>query len=703
MAKSMLEQFGLDLTAKAKKGSIDPVIGREKEISRALTILSRRRKNNPVFVGLAGAGKTALAEGLALRIAAGTVRRSLKNKRIISIEMGQMVAGTTYRGEFEKRIQDLLKEVQEAGDIILFVDEIHTVMGAGSASGSLDASNMFKGALARGELQLMGATTFDEWKKHIEKDKAVVRRLQVVQVPPSTVEETLQILAGLKGHYEKHHNVTFSADVIEFLVKQADRYIHTNVFPDKAIDLLDEAGAIVGQRMDANEVEAKAKLMAARVAEGKTEQDAFIKLLLNGEVLCTHRVEPGKSYPLEPSLYPGHTLDPNAQLTLRIIYNDVVYSSQDGIGVNGWKVNMPSLKSLEAKWDSVTFMREPVAVSREDIAGIISSITGIEVGAMTEEDGKALLGMEDALHKRVVGQDAAVKAISKAVRRARVGLKDPNRPIGSFLFLGPTGVGKTEVARALAAHLLGSEKMMLRFDMSEYSEQHSVARLIGAPPGYVGFDDGGALTEAVRRTPYCVVLFDEIEKAHPKVWNVLLQILEDGRLTDGQGTLVDFKNVIVIMTSNIGAKNIVQKIRQSSLDFTETTAPAAKDEEIKNDVLRDLKKVMSPELINRIDNVIVFLQLIKEQVRLIIDNLTRTLQAVALENGFEIEITDAAKDYLIEHGGFDPEYGARPMRRAIQSMLEDTLTDDILSARFGKGDKVRTVVRQGKLSWQKVG
>ena len=698
----MLEQFGTDLTAKAKKGSIDPVIGREKEISRALTILSRRRKNNPVFVGLAGAGKTALAEGLALRIAAGTVRRNLKNKRIISIEMGQMVAGTTNRGEFEKRIQDLLKEVQEAGNIILFVDEIHTVMGAGSVSGSLDASNMFKGALARGELQLMGATTFDEWKKHIEIDKAVVRRLQVVQVPPSTVEETLQILAGLKGHYEKHHNVTFSADVLEFLVKQADRFIHTNVFPDKAIDLLDEAGAIVGQRMDADEVELRNKLMAARVAEGKTEQDLFIKMLLNGEELCTHRVEPATNYPLTPELYPEHIVDQSALLTLRIIYNDVLYSSQDGIGVHGWSVNVPALKKLDAKWDSVTFMREPVAVSREDIASIISSLTGIEVGAMSEEDGKALLGMEDALHKRVVGQNAAVKAISKAVRRARVGLKDPNRPIGSFLFLGPTGVGKTEVAKALAAHLFGSDKLMTRFDMSEYGEQHAVARLIGAPPGYVGYDQGGALTEAVRRKPYQVILFDEIEKAHPKVWNVLLQILDDGRLTDGQGSEVDFKNVIIIMTSNIGAKNNVQKLRQSSLDFAASSPQAVKDEEIRNDVMRDLKKVMSPELINRIDNVIVFLQLVKEQVRLIIDNLTRTLHAVANENGFELEITDEAKDHLIEHGGFDPEYGARPMRRAVQSMLEDSLTDDLLLKRFGKGDKARTVIKDGEIGWEKV-
>ncbi len=653
----MLDQYASDLTAKARKGGIDPVIGRQTEIARAVTILCRRRKNNPVFVGFAGAGKTAVAEGIALRIASGDVPRKLRQKRIMAVEMGQMVAGTQFRGEFEKRIQDLIKEVKECGDVILFIDEIHTVMGAGSSSDSaLDASNMFKGALSRGELQLLGATTFDEWRKHIEKDKAVVRRLQQVQVPPSTVAETVEILQGLKSNYEKHHNVSFSDDVIQYMVKVADRYIHTNVFPDKAIDLMDEAGAIVCKRAEElpPEVEElKKKISALREAAHLAESDEKAEL-------CAELNE------------------------LRIKAEE-------------------QLCHIEREYEKGFPNRKAEPVTRQDIASIIKSLTGVDVSSMSEDNARAMLDMENQLHKRVVGQKEAVKAICKAVRRARVGLKDPNRPIGSFLFLGPTGVGKTEVARALAAHLLGSEKMMLRFDMSEYSEQHSVARLIGAPPGYVGFDDGGALTEAVRRTPYCVVLFDEIEKAHPKVWNVLLQILEDGRLTDGQGTLVDFKNVIVIMTSNIGAKNIVQKIRQSSLDFTETTAPAAKDEEIKNDVLRDLKKVMSPELINRIDNVIVFLQLIKEQVRLIIDNLTRTLQAVALENGFEIEITDAAKDYLIEHGGFDPEYGARPMRRAIQSMLEDTLTDDILSARFGKGDKVRTVVRQGKLSWQKVG
>ena len=651
----MIDQFGQDLVAKARKGKVDPVIGREKEIDRALTILSRRRKNNPVFVGFAGAGKTALAEGVALRIASGNVRRNLKNKRIISIEMGQMVAGTKYRGEFDERIQNLLKEVKECGDVILFVDEVHTIMGAGSASGSLDASNMFKGALSRGKLQLMGATTFDEWKKHIEKDKAVVRRFQVVQVPPSTPEETIQILAGLKGHYEKHHNVTYSDDVIAFMVKQADRFIHTNVFPDKAIDLLDEAGAIVGKRADQLPPEVEA--LKARIASFKAA---------------------------------GELAEKNQQTQLATEMYELRIKEEEALAhlVNDFETNVDS--------------RPAVEVTREDIAGIISAITGIDIGAMSEEDGKALLGMEDAIHKRVVGQSAAVKALSKAVRRARVGLKDPNRPIGSFLFLGPTGVGKTEVAKALASHLFGSDELMTRIDMSEYSEQHAVARLIGAPPGYVGYDQGGALTEAVRRKPYQVILLDEIEKAHPKVWNVLLQVLDAGRLTDGQGVEVDFKNVIIIMTSNIGAKNIVQKIRKSSLDFEVATPQATKDEEIRNDVLRDLKKVMSPELINRIDNVIVFLQLVREQVRSIIDNLTRTLRSVAKENGFELEITEDVKDFLIDNGGFDPEYGARPMRRAVQNHLEDSLTDDLLLKRFSKGDKVRCVVSKGEVVWEKV-
>jgi ATP-dependent Clp protease ATP-binding subunit ClpC len=658
MTYPTLQEFGVDQTERARKGLLDPVIGREKEIGRAINILGRRRKNNPVFIGLAGVGKTALAEGLAQRITSGDVPKSLRDKCIVSLDLGRLVAGTKYRGQFEERIKLLLEEVLKAGNIILFIDELHTLIGAGSAEGSLDAANMFKGALSRGELQVVGATTLDEYKKHIEKDRALVRRFQDVVVDPATVSETTDILFGLRRHYEKHHNVFYTDETICQIAVLADRYIQTSALPDKAIDLLDEAGSTVRQRNESLPPEAltiRSELIKLRVAIEQAEH--------------------------------ANKTDAARQLEAQFAEMEA------------------KLAVLREETDRRIAAATSYQVTTDDIAAVVHAITGTPVSSLNGDEEAKLLAMEVEMHKRIVGQKAAVTALSRKFRRARVGFSDPKRPIGSFIFLGPTGVGKTEVARALAACKYNSEKHIIRIDMSEYMEKHSVSKLIGAPPGYVGYEEGGQLTERVKRKPYSVVLLDEIEKAHPDVWNILLQVLDDGHLTDGLGITVDFKNRIIIMTSNIGAKNIVQKIKNSPLDFESSEesvhSHANRQKDISNDVMRDLKRAMNPELINRVDEIIVFEQLTKEDVRQIIDFQTATLRKVATEKQLEVVITDEGKDYLISHGGYDPEYGARPMRRAIEKYLENPLTDDILEHKFGAGDKVKTVVNDDKLTFEK--
>jgi ATP-dependent Clp protease ATP-binding subunit ClpC len=659
MTYPTLQEFGVDQTERARKGLLDPVIGREKEIGRAINILGRRRKNNPVFIGLAGVGKTALAEGLAQRITTGDVPKSLRDKCIVSVELGKLVAGTKYRGQFEERVKSLLEEVTKAGNIILFIDELHTLIGAGSAEGSLDAANMFKGALSRGELQVVGATTLDEYRKHIEKDRALVRRFQDVIVDPATVAETTDILFGLRRHYEKHHNVFYTDETICQIAILADRYIQTSALPDKAIDLLDEAGSTVKQRNESLPPEAltiRAELVKLRVAIEKAE----------------HANKTDAAHQLEAQF---------AEMEAK-------------------------LAVLREETDRRIAAATAYQVTTDDIAAVVHAITGIPVSSMSGDEEAELLNMEVEMHKRIVGQKAAVAALSRKFRRARVGFSDPKRPIGSFIFLGPTGVGKTEVARVLAAYKYKSETNMIRIDMSEYMEKHSVSKLIGAPPGYVGYDEGGQLTERVKRNPYSLILLDEIEKAHPDVWNILLQVLDDGHLTDGHGNKVDFKNTIIIMTSNIGAKNIGQKIKNSPLDFESPEesvhAYANRQKEISNDVMRDLKRAMNPELINRVDEIIVFEQLTKEDIRQIIDFQSARLHKVAAEKKIEVEVTDEGKDYLISHGGYDPEYGARPMRRAIEKHLENPLTDAILEHKFAAGDKVKTVVTDDKLTFEKV-
>ena len=649
--ESMLSQFGRDLTKLAKDGKIDPVIGRQKEIERVIQILSRRTKNNPCLIGEPGVGKTAIAEGPALKIVSGEVPELLKDKKIYSLDLTGMVAGTKYRGDFEERIKKVIDEVKNAKDVILFIDEVHTLIGAGSAEGAADAANILKPSLARGELQIIGATTIEEYRKHIEKDAALERRFQPVMVDEPSQEEAIEILKGIKDKYEAHHKVKITDEAIESAVKLSTRYIGDRYLPDKAIDLIDEAASRVRLRSytapsDLKELEDKKKSVEAEKLSAVNAQEFERAAALRDE---------------------ERKLD-------------------------------KEIKDKKENWHDMAGKSHD-EVTPADIADIVSSWTGVPVTQLSTEESDRLLHMEDELHRRIVGQDEAVEAVSRAIRRGRVGLKDPKKPIGSFIFLGPTGVGKTELCKALAAAMFGDENAMIRLDMSEYMEKHTVSRLIGSPPGYVGYDEGGQLTEKVRRKPYSVVLFDEIEKAHPDVFNMLLQILDDGVLTDGQGRRVDFKNCIIIMTSNVGAKLISQK--QKAFGFAAGAKELEQNEkEIKDAVMGELRNTFRPEFLNRVDDIIVFQRLTKENIKEIASRLLAVLQKRVEDMGIEVTFSDEAVSKIAD-AGFDDVYGARPLKRAIQSRIEDALSEEMLKGNVKKGGKYICNVKDDKFVFDK--
>ena len=641
-----LNQFGEDLTKKAEEGKLDPVVGRKEEIQRVIQILSRRTKNNPCLIGEPGVGKTAVVEGLAQKIVAGDIPEILKDKRVVTLDISGMVAGAKYRGDFEERIKKALNEVKKAGDVILFIDEIHTIVGAGAADGAIDAANILKPLLARGEIQLIGATTLNEYRKYIEKDSALERRFSPVNVKEPTPSDTIEILNGLRDKYEAHHNVKITKEAIEAAVKLSVRYINDRFLPDKAIDLIDEASS------------------RARI-KTYTEPENLKELQTKIEEIEKDKEEAVRSQKFEKA---ASLRDKEKELKEK-------YEKE------------------EQKWKNKN-TKQVTNITEENIAEVISTWTGIPVYKITENENERLKNLEKELHKRVVGQNEAVDAVAKAIKRGRVGLKDPNRPIGSFLFLGPTGVGKTELSKALAQCLFGDESSMIRIDMSEYMEPHSVSKLIGSPPGYVGFEEGGQLTEKIRRKPYAVILFDEIEKAHPDVMNMLLQILEDGRLTDCQGRTVNFKNTVIIMTSNLGARVITDK---KSLGFSnnEKQEDSQKDyEETKKEVMQILKKELRPEFINRIDEIIVFHKLNDEEIRKIVDIMIAEVERRLKEQNIEIEVDDSVKD-LIAKTGVDKAFGARPLRRTIQNLLEDKLAEEILDGNIQK-NKVTKITTKDK-------
>jgi len=635
-----LDQLGIDLTAAARAGKLDPVIGRTNEIERIIQILSRRTKNNPALIGEPGVGKTAIVEGLAHRIVSGDVPETLEGKRLVTLDMGAVVAGTKYRGEFEERLKKVVDEIKGAGNCILFIDEFHTIVGAGAAEGAVDAANILKPSLARGELQCIGATTLDDYRKYVERDPALERRFQPVLVEEPSTEETLEILRGIKGRYEEHHRLEISEEALKQAANLAARYIPDRFLPDKAIDLIDEASSRVRIKHGTTPL----PLKEARQIEDNVRKD-------KNAALATQQYE-----------YAAELRERELEIEEKI-------------------------RRLEAEWREEREKEKPV-VSAEDIAQVVSMWTGIPVVQLASDEVSRLLNMEEALHKRIVGQDEAIISISKAVRRARAGLKDPRRPIGNFIFLGPTGVGKTELVRALADFMFGSEDTLIRLDMSEFMEKHTVSRLVGAPPGYVGFDEGGQLTEAVRRKSYCCILLDEIEKAHPDVFNILLQIFDDGHLTDAKGRRVDFRNSIIVMTSNVGA----QLIRKgSTIGFTSRGDEAKTREEsyerMKDKLLGEVKKTFSPEFLNRVDGIVVFHPLTKEDIRKIVDLMLSVVSKQLAEKDMKLEVTDAAKDFLGQKG-YDEVYGARPLRRVIQNMVEDKLSEDLLRGEFRPGDTI---------------
>ena len=628
-SSKLLDQFGRNLTKLAADGKLDPVIGRETEIERIMQILSRRTKNNPVLLGEPGVGKTAVVEGLAARITNGEVPELLKNKQIYTLDLAALVAGSKYRGEFEERLKKVMKEITQRGDIILFIDELHNLVGAGAAEGAIDAASILKPALARGELQTIGATTLDEYRKYLERDSALERRFQQIKVDQPSQEETVKILEGLRERYEQHHHVKITDDALEAAAELADRYISDRFLPDKAIDLIDEAAS---------------RLRIKSMTQPPVYRD------LEEEIETTRR-EKEAAIEAQEFEKAANLRDQERKLTNR-------------------------KKELEHEWSSGEGGERP-EVGEDEIADIVAMWTGIPVFKLTEAESKKLIRMEDELHKRVIGQEMAITAVSKAIRRSRAGIKDPKRPAGSFIFLGPSGVGKTELARTLAEFLFGDEEAMVRIDMSEYMEKHAVSRLVGSPPGYIGYDEGGQLTEAVRRKPYSVLLLDEIEKAHPDVFNILLQILEDGRLTDAQGRTVDFRNAIVIMTSNIGAADIA---RNTPLGFAVSDDETGVSyEDMKSRIMGDLKKVFRPEFLNRIDEVIVFHKLAKAEIKEIVDLMVSRVRAQVAEHELQLDLSEDAKDLLVDKG-WDPAMGARPLRRAIQRYVEDPLADEVLKA-----------------------
>lgn len=633
-----LDEFGANLTNLATEGKLDPVVGRQKEIERVIQILGRRTKNNPVLIGEPGVGKTAIAEGLAQRIANGDIPDILEEKRVVTLDIGLLVAGTKYRGEFEERLKKIMDEIRQASNVILVIDEVHTLIGAGAAEGAIDAANILKPALARGELQCIGATTLDEYRKHIERDAALERRFQPVMVGEPSVEETIEILYGLRERYEQHHKLSILDESLEAAAKLSDRYISDRYLPDKAIDLIDEAGSRV-------------RLINSQLPPAAKELDKELRKILKDKDDAVRSQDFDKA---------GELRDREMEIKSEI------------------KAIAQNKKTSEENHE------DSPNVTEEDIAHIVASWTGVPVSKLTESESEKLMHMEDTLHQRLIGQEEAVRAISRAIRRARVGLKNPNRPIASFIFSGPTGVGKTELTKALATYFFGAEEAMIRLDMSEYMERHTVSKLIGSPPGYVGYNEGGQLTEAVRRRPYTVVLFDEIEKAHPDVFNMLLQILEDGRLTDAKGRTVDFKNTLLIMTSNIGSKVIEKGGGGLGFEFAEDEADSQYNR-IRSLVNEELKGYFRPEFLNRLDEIIVFRQLTKDEVKEISELLLKEVFARLEEKEITLEITERFKERLVEEG-YNPSYGARPLRRAIMRLLEDTLAEEILSGRIKTGD-----------------
>ena len=646
-----LDEFGTNLTQAAQEQRLDPVVGREKEIERVIQILARRTKNNPVLIGEPGVGKTAIAEGLAIRIVNSEVPDVLEGKRIIQLDMGLLIAGTKYRGEFEERLKKIMDEIRQAGDVILVIDEMHTLIGAGAAEGAIDAANILKPVLSRGELQVIGATTLDEYRKHVEKDTALERRFQPVYVDQPSVEETIQIMKGLRPKYEEHHKLIISDEAIEAAAKLSDKYITDRFLPDKAIDLIDEASSRVRLRASSLPPEGK---------EVEKELKAIIK----------QKEQAIRNQQFEEA---SQLRDKEADLKDKI--REIS---------NQWKESQDNNKSV---------------VTPEEVAYIVSIWTGIPVTKLTEGESERLLKLEETLHKRVIGQDSAVVSISKAIRRARVGLKSPNRPVGSFIFSGPTGVGKTELAKALSEAIFGSEDNMVRVDMSEFMEKHSTSKLIGSPPCYVGYDEGGNLTETIRKKPYSVILFDEIEKAHPDVFNIMLQILDDGRLTDSRGRVVNFKNTIIIMTSNVGASRIenVSKLGFAVSDDVEQD----RYEKLKDTVMEEMKKAFRPEFLNRVDDIIVFAHLNKDEVRKIADIMLNDLIKRIKEQDLTMEVTDEVKDYLAKDG-YSENYGARPLRRLIQKKIEDPIAEEILTGEYKHGDTIRLKLDNDRIVFERI-
>jgi len=645
-----LDEFGVDLTAMARQDKLDPVIGREAEIERVIQILSRRTKNNPVLIGEAGVGKTAIVEGLAQRIVASNVPETLLRKRVVQLDLAGMVAGTKYRGQFEERLKAVIKEIQQSQNIVLFIDELHTLVGAGAAEGAIDASNMLKPALARGELQCIGATTLDEYRRHIEKDRALERRFQAIQVGPPSVEETIRILMEIKDRYEAHHSAVITDEAVVAAARLSQRYIADRFLPDKAIDVIDEAGS-------------RARLKTLMLPQELREMENEVE-----------RLRSQKEDAIRTQAFEVAARLRDSERKLRA-----------------------DLEEKKARWKEGR-AKEKTVVTAEEIAYIVSKWTGIPLHQIEEEESAKLIRMEQELAKRVVGQTEAIHGVSRAIRRSRAGIKNPSRPVGSFVFLGPTGVGKTELAKALAEFLFGAEEALIRVDMSEYMERFSTSRLIGAPPGYIGYDDSGQLTEKVRRRPFSVILLDEIEKAHPEVFNLLLQIFEDGRLTDSYGRIVDFKNTILIMTSNIGARQIGLHI---PLGFSKSGDEAVSYDKMKETVLGELKRVFNPELLNRLDEVIVFHQLSKDDLRKIVDLMLDRLQQQLSERKISLAVDQNAKDFLIDRG-YDPTFGARPLRRAIQRYVEDPLAEEVLKGRFPEGGTLKITLEGDALTFEEV-
>ena len=660
-----LDEFGNNLTHLATVAKLDPVVGRHNEIDRVIQILGRRTKNNPVLIGEPGVGKTAIAEGLAQRIQQGDIPDILEDKRVLTLDIGLLVAGTKYRGEFEERLKKIMEEIKSAGNVILVIDEVHTLIGAGAAEGAIDAANILKPALARGELQCIGATTLDEYRKHIERDAALERRFQPVNVGEPSIDDTIEILRGLRERYEQHHRLKITDDALVAAATLGDRYISDRFLPDKAIDKIDEAGSRV-------------RLLNSKLPPAAKEVDKELRSVQKEKEDAVRDQDFTKAGELREK-----------EVELREQIRSLLQANKDEAKADTTADSGETASTEAAASDSSPMVNE------EDIAQIVASWTGVPVQKLTESESVKLLNMEETLHKRLIGQDEAVKAVSKAIRRARVGLKNPNRPIASFIFSGPTGVGKTELTKALATYFFGSEEAMIRLDMSEFMERHTVSKLIGSPPGYVGFNEGGQLTEAVRRRPYTVVLFDEIEKAHPDVFNLLLQLLEDGRLTDSKGRTGDFKNTLIIMTSNIGSKVIEKGGGGLGFEFSGESAEESQYTRIRSLVNEELKQYFRPEFLNRLDEIIVFRQLNRDEVKEIAEIMLKEVFGRMGEKGITLTVSDAFKERLVEEG-YNPAYGARPLRRAVMRLLEDSLAEEVLSGRIKDGDHAEVDVDENK-------